>query len=217
MDLGVLDAGGFCKVFKVISRLDGSQYAVKRTERKLQSERERREALREVQAMAGLDEARTAAANTSCASPGCWMSTTTCTSSSSCATPRSARRSRRASRRARESMDAETSAGDVPEEPRGDGAKTKTKTKTFGQKEIEKVLRHVASALAFAHARNVAHLDVKPDNVLVRDGVYKLADWGRAAPVDGVGYVGEPSAAGAKKQRLVSKPSPWRRATRDRL
>ena len=68
------------------------------------------------------------------------------------------------------------------------------------------VLRHVASALAFAHARNVAHLDVKPDNVLVRDGVYKLADWGRAAPVDGVGYVGEPSGVGAKKQRLVSKP-----------
>ena len=52
VDLGVLGRGGFCKVFKVISRLDGSQYAVKRTERKLQSERERREALREVQALA---------------------------------------------------------------------------------------------------------------------------------------------------------------------
>ncbi|ACO64714.1 predicted protein, partial [Micromonas commoda] len=33
-----------------------------------------------------------------------------------------------------------------------------------------------------------AHLDVKPDNILVKNGVYKLGDWGRAAPVDGVGY-----------------------------
>ena len=41
-------------MFKCISRLDGAMYAVKRTERKLQSEREKQEALREVQAMAGL-------------------------------------------------------------------------------------------------------------------------------------------------------------------
>ena len=91
--------------------------------------------------------------------------------------------------RAREYMDAETYAG---------GAKR------FGQKEIEKVLRHVASALAFAHARNVAHLDVKPDNVLVRDGVYKLADWGRAAPVDGVGYVGDSLKERPKSPKPVS-------------
>ena len=41
-------------MIKVISRLDGAEYAVKRTERKLRTERERREALREAQAMAGL-------------------------------------------------------------------------------------------------------------------------------------------------------------------
>ena len=207
VDLGVLGRGGFCKVFKVISRLDGSQYAVKRTERKLQSERERREALREVQAMAGLDGGADRGGEHVVRYFGCWMEYDHLyIQLELCDTTLSAAFAACVASRARESMDAETSAGDVPEEPRGDGAKTKTKTKTFGQKEIEKVLRHVASALAFAHARNVAHLDVKPDNVLVRDGVYKLADWGRAAPVDGVGYVGEPSAAGAKKQRLVSKP-----------
>ena len=54
VDLGVVGRGGFCRVFKCISRLDGAMYAVKRTERKLQSEREKQEALREVQAMAGL-------------------------------------------------------------------------------------------------------------------------------------------------------------------
>ena len=45
----------------------------------------------------------------------------------------------------------------------------------------------MAAALACAHSRNVAHLDVKPENILVKGGVYKLGDWGRAAPVDGVG------------------------------
>ena len=54
VDVGVVGRGGFCKVFKVIGRLDGAQYAVKRTEKKLQTEREKLEALREVQAMASL-------------------------------------------------------------------------------------------------------------------------------------------------------------------
>ena len=54
VERGVVGRGGFCKVIKVISRLDGAEYAVKRTERKLRTERERREALREAQAMAGL-------------------------------------------------------------------------------------------------------------------------------------------------------------------
>ena len=42
---------------RVIHRLDGATYAVKRTERKLQTHRERLEALREVQAMAALSGA----------------------------------------------------------------------------------------------------------------------------------------------------------------
>ena len=195
VDLGVLGRGGFCKVFKVISRLDGSQYAVKRTERKLQSERERREALREVQAMAGLGGGADRGGEHVVRYFGCWMEYDHLyIQLELCDTTLSALFAECVESRARESADAERGAGEL------------TKRKTFGQKEIEKVLRHVASALAFAHARNVAHLDVKPDNVLVRDGVYKLADWGRAAPVDGVGYVGEPSGVGAKKQRLVSKP-----------
>lgn len=59
----------------------------------------------------------------------------------------------------------------------------------FCEKEVVKVLRHISTALACAHERRVAHLDVKPDNILVARGVYKLADWGRATPVDGVGNV----------------------------
>ena len=190
VDLGVLGRGGFCKVFKVISRLDGSQYAVKRTERKLQSERERREALREVQAMASLGGGADRGGEHVVRYFGCWMEYDHLyIQLELCDTTLSAAFAACVESRARESMDAETSAG---------GAKR------FGQKEIEKVLRHVASALAFAHARNVAHLDVKPDNVLVRDGVYKLADWGRAAPVDGVGYVGDSLKERPKSPKPVS-------------
>ena len=36
----------------------------------------------------------------------------------------------------------------------------------FGEREILVVMRHVALALSAAHARGVAHLDVKPDNIL---------------------------------------------------
>ena len=197
VDLGVLGRGGFCKVFKVISRLDGSQYAVKRTERKLQSERERREALREVQAMAGLGGGADRGGEHVVRYFGCWMEYDHLyIQLELCDTTLSAAFAACVESRARESADAERSAGDVPRD--ADGAKT------FGQKEIEKVLRHVASALAFAHARNVAHLDVKPDNVLVRDGVYKLADWGRAAPVDGVGYVGDSLKERPKSPKPVS-------------
>ena len=37
VDVGVVGRGGFCKVMRVIHRLDGATYAVKRTERKLQT------------------------------------------------------------------------------------------------------------------------------------------------------------------------------------
>ena len=60
--------------------------------------------------------------------------------------------------------------------------------KIFDEAAVIEVLTHVCRALRYAHARNVAHLDVKPDNVLHRRGAYKLADWGRAAPVDGIGW-----------------------------
>jgi serine/threonine protein kinase len=88
--------------------------------------------------------------------------------------------------------------------------------KIFDEAAVIEVLTHVCRALRYAHARNVAHLDVKPDNVLHRRGAYKLADWGRAAPVDaaarataaGAGAVG--AAAGAAGGWF-----PSRKATRD--
>ena len=51
---------------------------------------------------------------------------------------------------------------------------------------VRAILRDMLAALTACHAAGVAHLDVKPDNMLHKDGVYKLADFGRAAMVDDV-------------------------------
>ncbi|GMH25991.1 hypothetical protein Nepgr_027834 [Nepenthes gracilis] len=36
----------------------------------------------------------------------------------------------------------------------------------------------IAKALEFVHERGIAHLDVKPDNIYLKNGVYKLGDFG---------------------------------------
>ncbi|KAI3938782.1 hypothetical protein MKW98_011934 [Papaver atlanticum] len=42
----------------------------------------------------------------------------------------------------------------------------------------------IALALMFIHERRIAHLDVKPDNIYVKNGVYKLGDFGCATLLD---------------------------------
>lgn len=42
----------------------------------------------------------------------------------------------------------------------------------------------IAKALQCVHERGIAHLDVKPDNIYVKNGVYKLGDFGCATLVD---------------------------------
>ena len=45
----------------------------------------------------------------------------------------------------------------------------------------------MAEALQHLHARGIAHLDVKPDNIYTTpDGAYKLGDFGLACPRGGV-------------------------------
>ncbi|XP_027933621.1 wee1-like protein kinase [Vigna unguiculata] len=49
--------------------------------------------------------------------------------------------------------------------------------------EIE-VLYQISSALQFIHGKGIAHLDVKPENIYVKSGVYKLGGFGYATLLD---------------------------------
>lgn len=47
--------------------------------------------------------------------------------------------------------------------------------------QIATFLCHIANGLAYAHAADIAHRDVKPDNIVqTPEGIYQLIDWGLA-------------------------------------
>jgi TolB-like protein/tRNA A-37 threonylcarbamoyl transferase component Bud32 len=53
-----------------------------------------------------------------------------------------------------------------------------------------RMLREIASALAYAHAHDVVHRDIKPDNVLLSGGAAMVTDFGVAKAVDAAGTQG---------------------------
>ncbi|GMN38060.1 hypothetical protein TIFTF001_007318 [Ficus carica] len=57
-------------------------------------------------------------------------------------------------------------------------------TQLLSEKEVLEALYQIAKALQFIHERGIAHLDVKPDNIYVKNGVYKLGDFGCATLID---------------------------------
>ncbi|KAF8392612.1 hypothetical protein HHK36_022959 [Tetracentron sinense] len=54
----------------------------------------------------------------------------------------------------------------------------------FAEGEVLEALHQIAKALQFIHERGIAHLDVKPDNIYVKNGIYKLGDFGCATLID---------------------------------
>ncbi|OIT08078.1 PREDICTED: wee1-like protein kinase [Nicotiana attenuata] len=60
----------------------------------------------------------------------------------------------------------------------------KKDSKLFSEVEVLEAMYQVAKALQYIHQRGVAHLDVKPDNIYVKSGVYKLGDFGCATLLD---------------------------------
>lgn len=54
----------------------------------------------------------------------------------------------------------------------------------FTEGEVLQALHQIAKALQFVHGRGIAHLDVKPDNIYIKNGVYKLGDFGCATLID---------------------------------
>ncbi|GAV88956.1 Pkinase domain-containing protein [Cephalotus follicularis] len=58
------------------------------------------------------------------------------------------------------------------------------KCSRLSTEEVLEALHQVAKALHFIHGRGIAHLDVKPDNIYVKNGIYKLGDFGCATLLD---------------------------------
>ena len=54
----------------------------------------------------------------------------------------------------------------------------------YTEKEIVDILKQIVGALYFLEKNNIAHRDIKPQNVLIyKDNVYKVADFGEAKSV----------------------------------
>ena len=71
-----------------------------------------------------------------------------------------------------------------------EGESLREKLRRDGQLSIEETLeitKVVASALDFAHKRNIIHRDIKPENILLQDGVALVADFGIAVAVKTAG------------------------------
>jgi wee1-like protein kinase len=150
VDLGCIARGGFSKVHKVIGRLDGCRYALKRTDKKLQTERERAEALREVQVLASLTQCAEIVRYQS----AWWENDHLYIQMELC-----------------------------------DGSASKMVDSQSGERASEAALMRclldVSAALSYAHARGLAHMDIKPDNIFIHNQGYKLGDWGRVALLNG--------------------------------
>nr|XP_043622002.1 wee1-like protein kinase isoform X2 [Erigeron canadensis] len=142
-----IGTGNFSHVFKVLKRIDGCMYAVKRSSRKLYQDTDRQKALMEVQALAAIGyHDNVVGYNTS------WFENEQLyIQMELCDHSLSINHSRRLSL----------------------------------ENEVLEAMHQIAKALQFIHEKGIVHLDVKPENIYVKNGIYKLGDFGCASLLDG--------------------------------
>ncbi|KAJ0962797.1 hypothetical protein J5N97_027919 [Dioscorea zingiberensis] len=137
--------GNFSRVFKVLKRIDGCLYAVKRNIQPFHNDMERMRALMEVQALAALGSHENIVGYYTSwfENDQLYIQMELCDQSLTINggyTPR---------------------GGDVLE-----------------------ALYQIAKALQFMHEHGIAHMDVKPENIYIKNGIYKLGDFGCATLTD---------------------------------
>ncbi|KAK9035540.1 hypothetical protein V6N11_077579 [Hibiscus sabdariffa] len=155
-----IGTGNFSRVFKVLKRIDGCLYAVKHSTRQLHQDTERRKALMEVQALAAVGSHENVVGYYSSwfENEQLYIQMELCDYS--------------LSRKMSPKLFTE-----------GDFLRALLQVSisyTSSQQEKWDGGLQMAKALQFIHERGVVHLDVKPDNVYVKNGVYKLGDFGCA-------------------------------------
>lgn len=139
-----LGRGNFCKVFHVLHRLDGREYAIKRTIKKMADDSQFRRAIQEVQALAAVGEHANLIRYYSAwvENDHLYIQLELCEQGS---------------------LADKLAAGH-----------------RFDEEELSLVMQQVAQGLAHMHQKGMVHLDIKPDNIYVHDGVFKIGDFGLA-------------------------------------
>jgi serine/threonine protein kinase len=54
----------------------------------------------------------------------------------------------------------------------------RNKKQVFEEKDISQIMGQILEGLHFLHQRNIVHRDIKASNLLMKDGVIKIADFG---------------------------------------
>ncbi|KAH8953595.1 hypothetical protein BDL97_08G036100 [Sphagnum fallax] len=141
--------GNFSRVYKVLKRIDGCLYAVKRSIHQLHQDSRRKQALTEVQALAaiGMHENVVRYHTAWFESDYLYIQMELCDSTLG------------------------QYAASIPA--------------TSLECSLLTALWQMAKALSHIHAKGLVHLDLKPDNIYVLDGVFKLGDFGCATRIDG--------------------------------
>ena len=73
--------------------------------------------------------------------------------------------------------------------------------------ETARLLRELADALAFAHARGVVHRDLKPENILLSGGHAVVADFGIAQALADAAETGAPSVETSSRGIVLGTPA----------
>lgn len=147
LEIEQIGTGNFSCVYKAKNRIDGTLYAIKKSTRLLTQETQRKEAVKEVQALASLGYyEHVVGYHTS------WF---------------------------------EDNQLYIQLELCDHSLSLSKESKLYTEGEVLEILYQLSKALQFIHGKGMAHLDVKPDNIYVKNGVFKLGDFGCATRLDG--------------------------------